>query len=104
MGCCQESFNTMDVGYQAMSPSQGVVDMRGQVGNEVAEFLLRSGLQQYTEVLLQSGFDEMGTLLEIHEEDMKDMGILPGHIIKLRKRLRKYNGNDQQKAPVFLQL
>jgi len=59
-------------------------------GNPVICFLRDAGLLQYAEVLLQSGFDELETLLEIEDNDMKDLGIPRGHAVKLKRRLREH--------------
>jgi len=56
----------------------------------VAVFLAEVGIPQYTKALLNSGFDEMETLVLIDDQDMKDLGLLRGHSAKLKKRLREY--------------
>mmetsp|Transcript_50738 Transcript_50738/g.162372 ORF Transcript_50738/g.162372 Transcript_50738/m.162372 type:complete len:793 (-) Transcript_50738:31-2409(-) len=65
----------------------------------VATFLQAAGLGQYTEALLQSGFDDMETLLDIEAPHMKDLGMVPGHILKLRKRLEEFRAAQQRPAP-----
>lgn len=60
--------------------------------NPVAKFLREVGLSQYTEVILQSGFDDMETLRDIEDADMTDLGIPRGHAVKLKKRLREFDG------------
>eukprot|EP00411_Alexandrium_monilatum_P030473 CAMPEP_0175371190 /NCGR_PEP_ID=MMETSP0095-20121207/21592_1 /TAXON_ID=311494 /ORGANISM="Alexandrium monilatum, Strain CCMP3105" /LENGTH=810 /DNA_ID=CAMNT_0016669355 /DNA_START=14 /DNA_END=2447 /DNA_ORIENTATION=- len=60
--------------------------------NPVAVFLREVGLGQYTEALLQSGFDDMETLRDIEDADMADLGIPRGHAVKLKKRLREIDG------------
>jgi len=40
--------------------------------------------------LLQSGFDDMDTLISMTDDDMKDLGIPRGHVVKLRKCLRAF--------------
>lgn len=58
--------------------------------NAVAAFLNERGLGQYAPVLIRSGFDEMLTLLEVEDCDLKDLGIPRGHALKLRRHLRDY--------------
>lgn len=58
-------------------------------GIAVVEFLEEQGLGQYVSVLLASGFDEMETLCEIEDADMRDLGIPRGHALKLRRHLRE---------------
>mmetsp|Transcript_50740 Transcript_50740/g.162383 ORF Transcript_50740/g.162383 Transcript_50740/m.162383 type:complete len:832 (-) Transcript_50740:110-2605(-) len=60
----------------------------------VATFLQAAGLGQYTEALLQSGFDDMETLRDIEDGDMAELGIPRGHAVKLKRRLR-----ELQEAP-----
>mmetsp|Transcript_2142 Transcript_2142/g.4856 ORF Transcript_2142/g.4856 Transcript_2142/m.4856 type:complete len:343 (+) Transcript_2142:48-1076(+) len=62
----------------------------------VVAFLQEAGLPQYAEALLRSGFDELETLLEIEDSDMKDLGMLRGHAVKLRRRLREFKGGSQE--------
>jgi len=59
-------------------------------GNPVAVFLQESGLEQYVGVLVRNGFDDMETLLEIQDSDMRDLGLPRGHALKLAKRLREF--------------
>lgn len=56
----------------------------------VMQFLEEAGLAQYAKVLLRSGFDDLETLLDIEDSDMKELGIPRGHAVKLKKRLREY--------------
>lgn len=50
-------------------------------------FLYRLGLELYLQVFLQNGFDEMDTLREIEDDDMRQLGMLPYHIQQLRQSL-----------------
>lgn len=61
-----------------------------QENNPVVDFLERVGLEQYADILMNAGFDDMETLLEIEDADLKDIGIPRGHAVKLRKRLREF--------------
>jgi len=56
----------------------------------VTKFLQQIGLPQYAQALYQSGFEDMETLVDIEEDHMRDLGILPGHQVKLRKRLDEF--------------
>ena len=58
--------------------------------SEVTKFLQQIGLPQYAQALYQSGFEDMETLVDIEEDHMRDLGILPGHQVKLRKRLDEF--------------
>jgi len=60
--------------------------------NPVAMFLQDAGLSKYAEPLISGGFDDMDTLLDIENEHMRELGIPPGHIVKLKKKLREYAG------------
>jgi len=54
-----------------------------------------AGLGQYTTKLLQVGFDEIETLLEIEDTDLKDVGMPRGHIMKLRRAFRNLTGTAE---------
>jgi hypothetical protein len=56
---------------------------------EVTAFLAECELSQYSSVLLSSGFDTTDALLEMEESDSKDLGILRGHWLKLKRHLRQ---------------
>jgi len=60
----------------------------------VTAFLRDIGLPQYAEAFRQNGFDDMETLLEIEDGHMREIGMPPGHIVKLRKRLREFDGDE----------
>jgi len=64
------------------------VSNRIKAQNPVVCFLCDIGLPQYVDAMLRNGFDDMETLSDMKEEHMKSMGILPGHALKLKKRLR----------------
>jgi len=60
----------------------------------VVAFLEEHGLEQYASALLSSGFDEMETLLDVDDLDLKDLGIPRGHALKLKRHLRNYEINS----------
>lgn len=60
--------------------------------NPVVAFLGESDMLQYAEVLLENGFDDLETLMEIEDADLADLGMPRGHILKLRRRLREFVG------------
>eukprot|EP00930_Biecheleria_cincta_P093271 TRINITY_DN8351_c0_g1_i2.p1 TRINITY_DN8351_c0_g1~~TRINITY_DN8351_c0_g1_i2.p1 ORF type:complete len:329 (-),score=70.02 TRINITY_DN8351_c0_g1_i2:280-1194(-) len=55
--------------------------------NPVAAFLRDIGLAKYAQPLVANGFDDLETLLDIEEDHLKEIGMLPGHIVKLKKKL-----------------
>eukprot|EP00437_Effrenium_voratum_P065767 CAMPEP_0181506736 /NCGR_PEP_ID=MMETSP1110-20121109/58756_1 /TAXON_ID=174948 /ORGANISM="Symbiodinium sp., Strain CCMP421" /LENGTH=539 /DNA_ID=CAMNT_0023635819 /DNA_START=44 /DNA_END=1663 /DNA_ORIENTATION=+ len=67
--------------------------------DRVAQFLQECGLSQYTEVMRRAGFDDMETLQEIEDSHLKALGVLPGHMIKIKKRLRGYTGQGPTPTP-----
>mmetsp|Transcript_16101 Transcript_16101/g.34800 ORF Transcript_16101/g.34800 Transcript_16101/m.34800 type:complete len:469 (+) Transcript_16101:89-1495(+) len=78
-------------------PSQNSGAPRIDSNNEVVQFLKEIGLQMYSTILLQNGFDEMETLLAIEEGDLRGMGVPTYHIVRLRKHLqdvRRQMGQD----------
>jgi len=86
----QQSSTTLRMyqGSSNSSPSPGVT-FCGASGEAVHEFLQSVGLGQYADAFLQSGFDDIETLLDMEEADMKDIGIPRGHILKLRRKLKE---------------
>mmetsp|Transcript_56077 Transcript_56077/g.141964 ORF Transcript_56077/g.141964 Transcript_56077/m.141964 type:complete len:329 (+) Transcript_56077:53-1039(+) len=62
----------------------------------VVSFLQTVGMEQYAEVLLGHGYDEMETLLLIEDADMKELGLPRGHSLKLRKKLHEYAEGQHQ--------
>eukprot|EP00434_Breviolum_minutum_P036323 symbB.v1.2.032180.t1/scaffold3770.1/size51559/1 len=59
---------------------------------EVRNFLMANGLQQYVGAFMDNGFDCMEVVEEMEERHMKDLGMKPGHIIKLKLRLASSRG------------
>ncbi|CAK9007710.1 unnamed protein product [Durusdinium trenchii] len=70
------------------------VSNRVKAQNPVVCFLCDIGLPQYVDAILRNGFDDIETLAEMREEHMKSMGFLPGHALKLKKRLREFIGEE----------
>jgi len=66
--------------------------------NAVATFLKDIGLGKYAKPLILSGFDDMETLLDIENEHMREIGFPPGHIVKLKKKLREYADENPSAA------
>eukprot|EP00913_Durusdinium_trenchii_P027350 g25659.t1 len=72
------------------------VSNRVKAQNPVVCFLCDIGLPQYVDAILRNGFDDIETLAEMREEAAKreSMGFLPGHALKLKKRLREFIGEE----------
>jgi len=62
----------------------------GEGGGAVTAFLKEHGLEQYAAALLNNGFDEMETLFDIEDLDLKALGLPRGHALKLKRHLREY--------------
>jgi len=73
-------------------------EARCSSSNGVVLFLEEAGLSQYASCLLGSGFDELETLLEIEDADLKDLGVPRGHALKLKRRLREYELQEYAQA------
>lgn len=71
---------------------------RVKAQNPVVCFLCDIGLPRYVDAILRNGFDDIETLSEMKEEHMKSMGFLPGHALKLKKRLREFMKEDAPSA------
>merc|ERR1712060_821786 len=68
-------------------------DQQANARSIVVAFLEECGLGKYSTVLLSSGFDEMETLLDVDDIDLKDLGFPRGHALKLKRHLREYQMN-----------
>jgi len=68
------------------------------VDHEVTLFLQSAGLEQYTSILLRNGFDDMDTLLDVEDSDLRDLGMPRGHILRFRKRLQEHAKHQQAAA------
>jgi len=76
-------------GLQELRPNEEGGDGVGEF-NPVLAFLEEHGLGQYSTVLLDSGFDEMETLLEVEDADLRDLGLPRGHALKLKRHLGEF--------------
>jgi len=63
----------------------------------VISFLGEHNMEQYANMLLDAGFDEMETLLEVDDLDLKDLGLPRGHALKLKRHLREYQSKAHPK-------
>eukprot|EP00930_Biecheleria_cincta_P093273 TRINITY_DN8351_c1_g1_i1.p1 TRINITY_DN8351_c1_g1~~TRINITY_DN8351_c1_g1_i1.p1 ORF type:complete len:399 (+),score=86.61 TRINITY_DN8351_c1_g1_i1:62-1198(+) len=90
----RQAAGTGSMRTQAAARRPGVPNRKpaGIEQNPVTVFLREVGLVQYAEQLISNGFDDLETLLDIEDEHMKDIGIPPGHILKLKKKLRDLGG------------
>lgn len=57
------------------------------LSEDVRKFLNDLGFSYYTEAFRMNGFEDMETVLSMSQEDMRGMGILPGHVLKLDTKL-----------------
>ncbi|CAL1156306.1 unnamed protein product [Cladocopium goreaui] len=65
---------------------------------EVKSFLRANGFHQYVAAFMENGFDCMEVVEEMEERHMKDLGMKPGHIIKLKLRLASSRGEAPSSA------
>jgi len=70
---------------------QAAMGMQSTEVSDVENFLTSSGLDRYVSVFVDNGFDCMEVVLEMQESHMKEMGMAPGHVIKLKKRIGEIN-------------
>jgi len=72
----------------------------------VQSFLQTAGLQQYAHAFLEQGFDEMATLLEVTDSDLRDLGLPSHHVMELRRQLQEVSGaqtlNEEHPVVAFL--
>jgi len=76
----------------------GEAGPRANLANPVVVFLKECGLQMYSAKLLQSGFDEMETLFSVEDADLRDLGLPPYHVTRLRKSLREQQQRERAEA------
>lgn len=75
------------VGLGSHSKSAGQ-ELPADVARHPVTALLRScGLERYAEKFLRSGFDEVETLADMVDSDLKDLGVPAHHAARLRRRL-----------------
>jgi len=84
-----------DLSMVVAEPSPHGVPMDLEACEEMISFLSVMGLHSFAETLLRSGFDDMDTLVDLTEGDMKDLGLPRGSSVKLRNKLHAYRGNLQ---------
>lgn len=77
----------------ASSSSRAAVNLQAHMqqqsndGLEVEAFLASLKLDRYVSLFMEQGFDCMDVVQEMQESHMKDIGMAPGHILKLRKKI-----------------
>mmetsp|Transcript_37517 Transcript_37517/g.108381 ORF Transcript_37517/g.108381 Transcript_37517/m.108381 type:complete len:404 (+) Transcript_37517:69-1280(+) len=54
---------------------------------EVVAFLRRAGVEQHAARFLQSGFDDMETVKAAEDADLRDLGLLPVQVARVRRQL-----------------
>jgi len=75
----------------ASSNLQAALQKQNGTFGDVEAFLGELKLDRYVGLFMEHGFDDMDTVQEMQENHMRDIGMAPGHIIKLRKRLAELN-------------
>lgn len=68
--------------------------------DEITEFFNKIGLEKYKSTFNLSGFNTYEKILTVTENELEQMGVLPGHQIKFMKHLRKLNPNINDKEAI----
>lgn len=55
---------------------------------EVEEFLVKIGMERYTDVFVLNGFEDMDTMFELQEEHLGQLSIPLGHRLKIVKAIK----------------
>jgi hypothetical protein len=63
--------------------------------DELSVNLSRCGLLQYLDILLQNGFDNWDTVLDIQERDLEAMEFKLGHRRRLQRQILNYSSHTQ---------
>lgn len=66
---------------------QAALAQQGDEFEEVGHFLAGLKLDRYVSIFVENGFDSMDVVQEMQESHMREIGMAPGHILKLQKRL-----------------
>ena len=61
---------------------------------EVEKFLEEIGMQKYLNIFINNGFEDLGTILELRDEDFNIMGLPLGHKLKMLKKIKELKGGD----------
>jgi len=72
---------------RASANLQAAMTQQSQEAVEVEAFLAGLKLDRYVALFMEQGFDCMEVVTEMQECHMRDIGMAPGHILKLKKRL-----------------
>lgn len=88
------------------------IGSEGASGGPVMSFLEESGLMQYAKHLQMAGYHDLETMCCMEDHHFKELGLLPGHALKLRRlllasrepgwqppALHGYNGSVPSKMP-----
>lgn len=70
-----------------------------EAARAVADFLAGSSLGGFAQRFISSGFDEMESLLDMEDSDMKDLGVPPGYRVKLGRSLRELRAARPEARP-----
>lgn len=57
------------------------------LSEEVRNFLNENGFGYYAEAFRMNGFEDIETVLAMSQDDMRSIGVLPGHVLKLDAKL-----------------
>lgn len=78
---------TVSASSRAAANLQAAMQQQSGDGIEVEAFLASLKLDRYVSLFMEHGFDCMDVVQDMQESHMKDIGMAPGHILKLRKKL-----------------
>mmetsp|Transcript_93274 Transcript_93274/g.216806 ORF Transcript_93274/g.216806 Transcript_93274/m.216806 type:complete len:471 (+) Transcript_93274:108-1520(+) len=77
---------------------QAHMQQQSQDALEVEAFLAELKLDRYVSLFMEHGFDCMEVVREMQESHMRDIGMAPGHALKLRKRLAELDAPPNRGA------
>jgi hypothetical protein len=67
-------------------------------GVQVTQLLEELHLEQYITTMTEAGFGDVGSMLELGEDDLMAMGFKPGHRKRLLAAVRSYQTNNNTKT------
>uniref|UniRef100_A0A7S4SPJ3 SAM domain-containing protein n=1 Tax=Alexandrium monilatum TaxID=311494 RepID=A0A7S4SPJ3_9DINO len=90
---------TVSSSSRAAANLQAHMQQQSNDSLEVEAFLGSLKLDRYVSLFVEHGFDCMEVVQEMQESHMKDMGMAPGHILKLRKKLAELSPQPAAQQP-----
>eukprot|EP00437_Effrenium_voratum_P070516 CAMPEP_0181513998 /NCGR_PEP_ID=MMETSP1110-20121109/62798_1 /TAXON_ID=174948 /ORGANISM="Symbiodinium sp., Strain CCMP421" /LENGTH=291 /DNA_ID=CAMNT_0023643903 /DNA_START=48 /DNA_END=920 /DNA_ORIENTATION=+ len=87
---CNSAANSVAVSPSHKSPRSSTMQAASNqcaLSEEVLNFLTELGFEYYQEAFRKNGFEDLNTVMAMSQEDMRNLGMLPGHVLKLDMKI-----------------